>query len=168
MDEAIRMITEVHGDVSGLLRNLPGASVPDLETQGLVGALKELVRVEIKSGFDEVIWDVTVGGEARAASLSRLEAEVFYFAAREALRNAVRYGRDGVSSEEFILTIKLVEKDGLHLVIEDNGVGIEEQAYPRGGGQGLALHTTMLAVIGGELRVESESGEFTRVILSLS
>ena len=115
-----------------------------------------------------MIWDVTVGGEVRASELSRLEAEVIYFAAREVLRNAARYGRDGSIVGDFNLTIRLTGSEGLRLEIEDNGVGIEEQTDPKGGGQGLALHTTMMAVIGGELQVVSEPGHFTRVALSLS
>lgn len=35
------------------------------------------------------------------------------------------------------------------------------------GGHGLALHSTMMAVIGGFLKVESAPGQHTRVILEL-
>ena len=37
----------------------------------------------------------------------------------------------------------------------------------QGGGNGLALHSTMMAVVGGTLAVESEVGSYTRVILTL-
>jgi chemotaxis protein histidine kinase CheA len=36
-----------------------------------------------------------------------------------------------------------------------------------GSGQGLALHSTLLAVIGGSLSVESEPGVYTRVRIRL-
>jgi nitrogen-specific signal transduction histidine kinase len=36
-----------------------------------------------------------------------------------------------------------------------------------GSGQGLALHSTLLAVIGGSLSVESEVGAYTRVRIYL-
>ena len=165
IDEAIGMITKVHADISGLLRKLPGASIPDFEGQGLIGALKELVRVEIQPSFDQVVWDITVGGELRVAGLSQLETEVVYFAAREALRNAARYGRDGRGEDQFTLTIKLKDDQGFCLEIEDNGVGIDTYSDPKGGGQGLSLHTTMMAVIGGELSFEQVPGEVTRVRL---
>ena len=36
-----------------------------------------------------------------------------------------------------------------------------------GTGQGLALHSTLMAVVGGSLSVESVPGRYTRVLLSL-
>jgi len=36
-----------------------------------------------------------------------------------------------------------------------------------GSGQGLALHTTMMAVVGGSLTIDSEPGAFTSVQLAL-
>ena len=54
------------------------------------------------------------------------------------------------------------------LVIEDDGVGLNAAAAPNGGsGQGLALHSTMMAVIGGSLSLESVPQSYTRVVLSL-
>ena len=50
--------------------------------------------------------------------------------------------------------------------VEDDGVGIAVPGEETGG-QGLALHRAMMAVIGGELRVESEAGKFTKVTLRL-
>ena len=40
-------------------------------------------------------------------------------------------------------------------------------AEREGCGQGLALHSTLLAVVGGTLSVESEPGRYTRVLLCL-
>ena len=56
----------------------------------------------------------------------------------------------------------------LRLVIEDDGVGM--RAAPQageGGGQGLPLHGTMMAVIGGTLTPETREGGGTRVVLGL-
>ena len=68
--------------------------------------------------------------------------------------------------------------EGLEIVVEDDGAGIEggnrtlagstNGSGPQSGsGQGLALHSTMMAVVGGSLGVESAPGEYTRVSLSL-
>jgi signal transduction histidine kinase len=59
------------------------------------------------------------------------------------------------------------------MVIEDNGVGIQktltvEKAPDQpNSGRGLALHSTLMAVIGGSLTLESSPGIFTRVTLFL-
>ena len=46
-----------------------------------------------------------------------------------------------------------------------NGKAVDGR--PRAGGQGLALHSTMMAIIGGTLSVESAPAQYTRVILAL-
>jgi signal transduction histidine kinase len=54
----------------------------------------------------------------------------------------------------------------LEIQIEDNGVGAV--AAPNGaGGQGLALHTALLAVVGATLALESQPGVYTRVAVHL-
>jgi len=50
--------------------------------------------------------------------------------------------------------------------IEDNGAGPVE-LKSEGGGQGLILHSTMMAVVGGSLALESAPGLPTRVALYL-
>jgi signal transduction histidine kinase len=50
--------------------------------------------------------------------------------------------------------------------IEDNGLGMRVSQVKSGeGGHGLALHSTLLAVIGGSLSIESTPGEFTCVTI---
>jgi len=57
----------------------------------------------------------------------------------------------------------------LELWVEDDGVGLQAggQAVAGNGGQGLALHSTMMAVLGGTLAIERLPGGHTRVRLSL-
>lgn len=58
--------------------------------------------------------------------------------------------------------------DGLQIVVEDDGVGMGGvRTASAGSGQGLALHSTMMAVIGGTLTTESVPGRCTRIVLSL-
>jgi signal transduction histidine kinase len=57
---------------------------------------------------------------------------------------------------------------GLEILIEDDGVGLGvEDGVNEGGGQGLALHSTMMAVVGGSLAAESLADAYTRVSLIL-
>ncbi len=66
-------------------------------------------------------------------------------------------------------------EDGVELMVEDNGVGLEMgvgggngRGNGRGGsGGGLALHSTLMAVVGGTLSTESVPGDYTRVSLVL-
>lgn len=56
----------------------------------------------------------------------------------------------------------LVERNQLHVVIEDDGMGLVQA---RGNGQGLALHSTLVAIAGGSLGVDSIPGRITRAML---
>jgi len=56
----------------------------------------------------------------------------------------------------------------LEILIEDDGAGFGPlDAATDSGGQGLALHSTMMAVVGGTLAVDSLPGAGTRVRLAL-
>ena len=74
----------------------------------------------------------------------------------------------GDTTNPLYLKITIGWQNGLKISIEDNGVGLAATGQPeRGSGQGLALHTTMLAVVGGTLAIESELGAYTRVWITL-
>jgi signal transduction histidine kinase len=51
--------------------------------------------------------------------------------------------------------------------VEDSGVGLTAVSPNNGSGQGLAIHSTMMAVIGGTLTTDSVPGQYTRVSLTL-
>ena len=165
--EALEMLTDVHAQISGLLRVMPGIAAPKISPQGLVAALRKLMADEMRSAFEHVVWNIPQDLEQKTAELSRLEAEVLYYAAREAIRNAALHARLQEGENALTLTIGLLPENRFTLVVEDDGIGIQAQRQQPDGGQGLALHSTMMAVIGGELDVESEPGTFTRVILRL-
>ena len=60
------------------------------------------------------------------------------------------------------------QDDRCHILIEDDGVGINTQVYGSPGEHvGLTIMRERAAKIGGELRVESEPGEGTRVVLEI-
>jgi signal transduction histidine kinase len=171
--EAMRLLGAVHHDISDLLRDLPASPSPQVALLGLLPALRQLVEDEFAHTFDDVQWQVEPAAEQSAASLAPLAAEVFFYAAREAMRNAARYGRQPGSPAPLHLRLTLsCAGGGLTLVVEDNGPGLPiETAVPDpaagGAGQGLALHRTLLAVLGGTLAVASQPDAFTRVTLSL-
>jgi signal transduction histidine kinase len=99
---------------------------------------------------------------------------VLFYATREALRNAADHGGGGTLAQPVNVEIAVIWQEGLKIVITDDGVGLEKSIQghvdhqPKTGkGQGLALHSTMMAVIGGSLMVESRPGQSTSIILEL-
>ena len=64
------------------------------------------------------------------------------------------------------LTVEIQVQDEVQITIQDNGIGVApDKDDTAGTRQGLAIHSTLMALIGGELAVESESGSFARVRL---
>ncbi len=176
--EAMNLLAGAHRQLSELLRELPASPEPDVARLGLLDALRRLVASEFAHAFDAVSWQVEGAVEQQASRLPPLAAEVLFYAAREAMRNAARHGRRAGAPAALNLFIRATWNDpagashGLSLSIEDNGVGLNEPEPENNGGrpgagQGLALHGTLLAVVGGTLTVESVPGRFTRVSLHL-
>lgn len=175
-DDPLHLLADAHRQVSNLLREMPVVVSPEIEKLGLVGALQETLAGEMNGAFAGVSWQVDEEAARRALGLAPLAAEVLFYAAREAMRNAARHGRDQAGERPLHLRVGLAWRpaagdqgqDRLELVVEDDGVGLPGPTLPEaGGGQGLALHSTMMAVVGGTLAVESVPGVHTRVLLGL-
>lgn len=165
--EASQALTQAHRQISNLLRDIPPASSPEVARLGLLGALQQMVNSEFTGAFDRVDWQVDEQAGAALQALRPLPAQVLFYAAREAVRNAARYGRQQ-GGAPFVLKMGLLWQDGLLLQVQDNGGNYQSGgAHPAGSGQGLALHSTMMAVVGGTLTVESQPGVMTSVSLHL-
>jgi nitrate/nitrite-specific signal transduction histidine kinase len=64
------------------------------------------------------------------------------------------------------LALSVAWRNGLEVTVEDDGVG--PPASPQADiGHGVAIHSTLMAVIGGAWATEGSPGKGTRVILSL-
>ncbi len=165
--EAISFLSDAHRQISNLLREIPPATSPEIARFGLINALQQMVHNELEHAFDIVTWQIDPAAEKNIHAISPVSAEVLFYAAREAIRNAAHHGR-GETISTLALTITIGWQGGIKLSIEDNGVGLAaSKNSPQGSGQGLALHSTMLAVVGGTLSIESELGKYTRVWLTL-
>jgi signal transduction histidine kinase len=171
--DAVTLLADVHRQLSDLLREMPATAAPQVARLGLVRALREVVDGELGGAFDEVSWHIEPEAERQARAVPVLTAEVLFYAAREVIRNAACYGRGEDAARQLHLRVEVAWRDGLEILIEDDGVGLEVAegtnggGVRRGSGQGLALHSTMMAVVGGTLAVESVPGEYTRVSLTL-
>ncbi|HMQ35307.1 MAG TPA: hypothetical protein PKD53_31600, partial [Chloroflexaceae bacterium] len=165
-------LTAVHKQISNLLHDLPAAAGPELERHGPLGALRRAVEGELAGAFDRLSWEVAEEAEAAARRLDPLRAEALFYAAREAARNAARHGRGGEGARALALRVAAgcrATAGGPPLVevaVEDDGVGLGGNRADEPGGAGLALHGTILAILGGGLAVESAPGR-TRVTASV-
>jgi signal transduction histidine kinase len=166
----VNALATAHRQVADLLHEMSIKVAPQITQLGLMAALYKALNDELKSAFDGVIWTVQPAAEEAIATLPVLVAEVLFYAAREIMRNAARYGRGGQTSRALHLAVTINWRDGLEILIEDDGVGlsaVQPADNAAGSGSGLALHSTMMAVVGGTLSVESLPGQFTRIALTL-
>ncbi|HMA33150.1 MAG TPA: ATP-binding protein [Chloroflexia bacterium] len=165
--EELALLADAHRRISDLLHELPPPA-PAVSRLGLVAALRQVVEDEWAGAFDGVCWRVDPAAAQAAAQIPPLTAEVLFYAAREAIRNAARYGRAGEGGRALHLQIGVALHEALEITVEDDGVGLgTAPGAPGGSGQGLALHSTLLAVVGGTLAVSSVPDRYTRVVLSL-
>ena len=165
--EAQTLMADVHKEISSLLRAMPSALTPPVAQLGLIGALEKTIAGEFARNFDEIIWEIEPRAREYSLQLAPLVGEVLFHAARELIRNAAKYGRDA-SEENEQLHLKITSRmdKNFQLEIADNGAGLTPKES-QSAGQGLALHGTMMAVVGGALAVESQALRGTRAILSL-
>jgi signal transduction histidine kinase len=165
---ALSSLSDTHRQISNLLHEIPTATAPQIGRLGLIGALRQTVDDEFATAFDNVNWKFETEIENQIKTIPSLTAEVIFYAAREAIRNAARHGRAD-DAQSLVLEISVSWREGLEMIIEDNGVGLapSNEESNKGSGKGLALHSTMMSVIGGTLAVESMPGKYTRVRLNL-
>jgi two-component sensor histidine kinase len=167
-ERALNDLSAVHRRIAQLLHEMPSPPATEDLTDGIVAALRRLLADEMPGAFDEVRWQLDPQAEAAARELPPMYLEVWYYAAREAVRNAAKYGRGAESSRRLCLTVTLAAPEEFILTVADDGVGLQPGSHPPDStGQGLALHGTMMAVLGGQLSVERGTSGGTRVRLSI-
>jgi signal transduction histidine kinase len=165
VQEAVDALVEVHQEIAALLRSTPPALAPEVARLGVVAALRQVIDGEFAGDFDSVAWEMDPEVERAARRLPATSAEVLFYAVREAIRNAARHGRAGDAERPLSLTLRGSVDDDLSITVEDSGVGFDTHAGSRG--HGLVLHTTMMAVIGGTLAIDSTTGVGTRTRLTI-
>ncbi|MBI1258064.1 MAG: hypothetical protein GC204_11385 [Chloroflexi bacterium] len=168
-EDVVEQLAEIHHQIADLLHELPAASAPEVAQLGLMPALRKALESELASAFDGVTWNIDPQSDEAVQNIPLLMAEVIYYAVREAMRNAAVYGRGNQPKRPLHLCVEMLCREGLAIIVEDDGIGFEraneapKEAAFHGSGHGLALHSTMMAVIGGSLTVESSPDQFTRV-----
>ena len=145
-------LTRAHQTLSGMLHAGPQSAGGQIASRGLLGAIRETIEREFGASFGSIEWEIEE--EATQAVRDRsgaVAAEVIYYASLEAVRNAARHASGGDPARNIALRISARWADGLELVVSDDGVGLRQAPAQPGSGQGLLIHTTMMAVVGGSL-----------------
>lgn len=169
LQQALEALTAVHHQVASMLHEIPRSGADEVMRLGLINALKKLLETEFAHDFDQTSLQVSDESTQVTRGLSALAGEVVYYAVREALRNAARHARHPDSKEQLHVSIEIRSQESLEILIEDNGVGFGDSLKgSTSAGQGLALHSAMLAVLGGTLVMERTDEGSTRVTIKLS
>ena len=183
---ALETLADVHRQIAELLASTQPAPARAANPCELTGALRGLVEGEFAHSFELVVWEGVPGCDPGNSAVPETQGglfvdqvvgEVVLGAAREAIRNAAAHGRGDKAERPLHLQIVLEEQceqePELALTIADNGVGIDAESSSgvqsrsdTGSGNGLALHSTLLAMVGGYLTVTSPhmGGTVVRIV----
>jgi len=167
-ETTIASLTQAHRGISDLLREAPPSSSP-LASRDFWTAITHEIEEELSGCFDEVTYDISDAARALTLRLPPLLADTLYFAAREAARNAAKYGRGADTTRRLSFFVSADVTDKFQLELRDDGAGIS--GIPResegGSGSGLSLHAAMLAIAGGTLTLENAPDSGARVVMTL-
>ncbi len=174
IQRALETLADTHRQIAVLLTDVQPASARGLDPCELIGSLQTLLTTEFTHQFEEVRWRGAAALEGSGSGTIYVDAvtgEVVLGAAREVIRNAALHGRGGSPNTPLRLEIGLcAQETELLISIHDNGVGMDATAplHSGGSGSGLALHSTLLAMVGGYLTVESlaNQGTLARIVVA--
>lgn len=165
-EAALEEMGAIHHQLTAMMHELPVLQEAELAQRGLVEALKVSIENEYGQCFNSVAWQVDPKSEENAKLMPPFVVDVLYHATREAVRNAARHGRQSGSDRAINLQISISWDDRLLILVQDDGVGFDTSIKnSTNSGQGLALHSTLMAVAGGSLAVESIPDKSTSVML---
>jgi signal transduction histidine kinase len=131
-----------------------------LEKIGLIGALRaRLEAVEARSGTQT---DFQVEGADTVTRLPFTVQDELYHIVHEALNNVLKH-----SDAKHVWIDLLIQTTSVHLEIRDDGVGFNRASNGTAGGLGLSSMKERSQRIGGQLHIESSSGQGTRVLVDV-
>jgi signal transduction histidine kinase len=163
LKDTIRTLTDAHQQISNLIHTTLDEPRALPISKNLASAVRQMVDAEFAEVFQSVTWQLA----DNLPTLDDLSQDVLLHAIREAIRNAAIHGRGRDAKRALCLTVIGGCDNWLTFQVIDNGIGIAEG--PRGGERsgGLALHSTMLAIVGGYLLSEAGADGGTSVTISL-
>ncbi len=172
VDEAINIISDTHRRLAAMMRATAPGAPHRLERDGLINAIQTMLEQDFQHAFDEIDWCVSEETAARIdEAISPAIAELIFAAVQEALRNAARHARGADIHRHLRLTFKAAwkpAKSSLEISVADNGVGLASaDSSTTGTGGGLLTHSTLLAIAGGSLTIQSAPDEGVLVRIAL-
>lgn len=94
-------------------------------------------------------------------SISSIQRRNILLVAKESFHNSVKYS----GADAFSIDCSIRESSTLHIIISDNGKGINEDAAPTGTGNGLKNMKKRMTSINGTLAIENDNG--TKIIIDI-
>jgi signal transduction histidine kinase len=164
--DAIKALTEAHQQVANLIHTTQTHPPTTNGKRSIVKTLQEVAEAEFVHEFSSISWFIE---RVEVPPLDSIVEEIVLGAFRETLRNSAIHGRGEKATQPLNIVIRIQLEHDLTIVIEDDGIGINHpRATEQGGsGSGLALHSTMLAIVGGYLDVEPGDTGGTNVRISI-
>jgi signal transduction histidine kinase len=163
--DAIQSLTKVHQQVADLIHTAHGVAAPLNGSADLSGQLQWTVEGEFAEEFNSITWNIPDD----LPPIDPVTQDVIVGAVREAVRNAAVHGRGSKPDRPLNLTISILCKDELSIIVSDDGVGLQAKSVrstiPVGSGGGLTLHSTMLAIIGGTLMMDTRPEGGTQITI---
>lgn len=169
--EGVHKLEMIHKKLSDILHNLPTTFSPEISRTRFLEAIQLIPEVQSGVSFSEVKWRIVPEAVEYIEKLPIHVREVLYFAFRETIRNAGAHGVENQGNDQQSLEIEISLPHGLEISIKNMGCGVNMEKMTHrlveGGGKGLSIHHTMMAIIGGNLTLESVPDRFVKVVIRL-
>jgi two-component sensor histidine kinase len=159
--EAIQSLSQVHKQISSLIHSKPILS--EQETDDFFSKSQAAIQNEFSTEFERIDWQLS----ENLPKMDRLTADVLFAAMREIVRNAAVHGRGNNPQRPLNLSISASFSKQLKICIQDDGIGLNKSEYRGGTGSGLSLHSTLLALVGGSLQIETAEQGGTQVTVTI-
>ncbi|NJL92814.1 MAG: hypothetical protein HC915_03370 [Anaerolineae bacterium] len=149
-EQVVDLLAEAHNQLSNLIHQT--VNQKPLRAFHWPDELRHRIEREFSPLFEAITWEIR--GDLPA--LSDETYDILLPAVKEVVRNAATHGRGNSSPAPLHLKVQIGYQDQhLTLLVIDDGVGFRYHNTPRArGGNGLALHSTLLAILGGNLSLE--------------
>jgi PAS domain S-box-containing protein len=158
LDDSLALVSETMQRVRNVMAEL---RPPALDDYGLLAALRwHGEQLTARTGLK-----VRVEGAELTPRLSPPEENALFRIAKEALTNAIKHA----AATQAVITLE-AEPGLIRLTVEDNGGGFNPAGRRRPGSQGgwgLTFMRERAIAIGGQLHVESASGQGTRIVVEV-
>lgn len=149
-------LDEANTELRGLIANFRAPS----SSRGLIEAIEQLVK--------------QFRNETRIRTYLQRDCTLSYFSKETEIQilRIIQEALWNIRKHSQAKTVRILLRDNVnglcHVLIEDDGVGINKQVYGSPGEHvGLTIMHERASKIGGNLRIESEPGEGTRVVLEV-